>query len=106
MKKVILFLTLILLLTSCGEKSLDINKKDTEILQEEVSTNTSYTTLISVNDEIDRNSQNTIEFDKFMPIQDAFEKSGVNVDYSKDDLKYTINVKGEIDLNSDGKKIQ
>lgn len=44
MKKVILFFTLILLLTSCGEKSIDINKKDKEILQEEVSTNTHITT--------------------------------------------------------------
>ncbi len=40
MKKVILFFMLILLLTSCGEKSIDINKKDKEHLEDEVLTNT------------------------------------------------------------------
>ena len=85
-----------------GEIILEVD--DEQRIFKKVEGKTSYTTLVSVNDEIDRKSQDTIEFDKFMPIQDAFEKSGLNLDYSEDNLKYTINVKGEIDLNSDGKK--
>lgn len=62
------------------------------------------TTSISTNGEIDRKSQNIMEFEKFMPILDAFEKSDLSIERFEEDLKYTINVKGEIDLNNDGEK--
>ena len=85
-----------------GEIIVEI--EDGKRIFKKVTRKASDTELVTKTEKKVNKIQDTLDFNNFRPIQDAFEKSDLNRDSSEDDLKYTIYVKGEIDLNSDGKK--
>ncbi len=84
-----------------GEIILEV--EDEKRIFKKVERKASDTELVRKTEKKVNKIQDTLDFNNFKSIQDAFEISDLNLDCSEDDLEYTINVKGEIDLNSDGK---